>query len=745
MSGTAPTSKARSRARWLALAAGVVGGAAGGEATWRGAVEAAASRAPPDWTEQAPDVPMRLGSLMGRVAPDPDAWSLDFWRTLWPDDPHLRSGPAPIQATVRIPEDGQVELWTALPRRGADAGGVALVLERVGEGSSRVVQQVRGGRRAVSCDAALPPMTGAATPVRIEPMPNGVEVEVDGVSTLCLATLPQSGPALRAGLRRVQVRDLVVGQVPVPAPGPHLRLLWWAGGAALCVGLVALELWSGAAAALVALTTLPLLLAAAFLGVDVRTFAETARVTWLPVPWLAALGPAMAALVAKATHHLARLLREAAWLLSEPDRDWPWAAPLAAAVPSALAIGSAPGALGGAAAAGLGLAVSLGAGACVVVLLGWLGSLRPRRTATIVVAFGTLVACAMGLAGPLHRLAPALAGVAALAIGGVIWANVNASRARAFNLTSLALVVGALAATEGSVRYTQAGVAWSATGARTRPDDIYGWVPQATETFALMEAGQHTDYPDKGYPVAISADAGRPRVVAMGGSTTGGAFQNDDLADFYPARMGELLGERVQVLNQGVGGWTTWHIRRYLSDHLDALNPDVLTLYVGHNDLLTPAPVPYAQLYTAWRGPGWGQDVGRVLGQLRLYQALRYGLSALRPPGQRVAVPVADARENLLDIAGMVTERGGRVVLASEGLAPDPGPLAGYNAMMRGLADGLADVSYIDVAGRLHGWEGERVFLDDCHLTETGHRMVADAFVAELRRLGVVEEAHAQP
>jgi lysophospholipase L1-like esterase len=134
-----------------------------------------------------------------------------------------------------------------------------------------------------------------------------------------------------------------------------------------------------------------------------------------------------------------------------------------------------------------------------------------------------------------------------------------------------------------------------------------------------------------------------------------------------------------------------------------------------------------------------------VLGALRLYQAMRYGLSALRPPGQRVAVPVADARENLVDIATLVTARGGRVVLASEGLAPDPGPLAGYNAMMRSLADGLSGVSYVDVAERLHAWEGDRVFLDDCHLTETGHRLVADALVAELRRLGVVEGAHAKP
>ena len=60
------------------------------------------------------------------------------------------------------------------------------------------------------------------------------------------------------------------------------------------------------------------------------------------------------------------------------------------------------------------------------------------------------------------------------------------------------------------------------------------------------------------------------------------------------------LGSDWDVLNQGVGGWTTWHIREYVDKKIGELQPQVATLYIGHNDLLTSVPMPYEQLYRAW-------------------------------------------------------------------------------------------------------------------------------------------------
>ena len=86
---------------------------------------------------------------------------------------------------------------------------------------------------------------------------------------------------------------------------------------------------------------------------------------------------------------------------------------------------------------------------------------------------------------------------------------------------------------------------------------MFGWARQTNVDFEVFEAGQHATYPG-GYPVAIPKPpftSGR----SMGGSTTGGAFQNDNLRDFYPALMRKHLGKDWEVLNR-VGGWTTWHI-----------------------------------------------------------------------------------------------------------------------------------------------------------------------------------------
>ena len=331
-----------------------------------------------------------------------------------------------------------------------------------------------------------------------------------------------------------------------------------------------------------------------------------------------------------------------------------------------------------------------------------------------------------------------------LCLGGLTWAQVNAGRVRLYNLTSLALFCGMLVAAEGSVRLTPAGAAWGDAGSRTRRDDIYGWVPEANDSFALLEEGRHTAYPDRGYPVAIPAESGRPRLVAMGGSTAGGAFQNDDLREFYLALVQSRLGAH-DVVNQGVGGWTTWHIRRYLDDHLDSLNPTVLTLYVGHNDLMTPVPIPYDELYHAWRGRQGSRRLARMLSGVGSTRPS--GTAPQRPPALRAAGrrPLEDARENLIAVSEQVVGRGGRVVLASEGLAPDPAPLSEYNRMMARLADDMEGVSYVPTAERLHEWSGERLFVDDCHLTRRGHEVVAEAFVRELERLGVVGGQHDAP
>jgi lysophospholipase L1-like esterase len=78
--------------------------------------------------------------------------------------------------------------------------------------------------------------------------------------------------------------------------------------------------------------------------------------------------------------------------------------------------------------------------------------------------------------------------------------------------------------------------------------------------------------------------AGRLRIVALGGSTTF-AFVSDGLD--WPSRLQGLLAAQgnVEVINAGRPGSTTWSDYRYLRDRLLRLEPDVLLLLEGFNDM----------------------------------------------------------------------------------------------------------------------------------------------------------------
>ena len=109
-----------------------------------------------------------------------------------------------------------------------------------------------------------------------------------------------------------------------------------------------------------------------------------------------------------------------------------------------------------------------------------------------------------------------------------------------------------------------------------------------------------------------------------------------------------------------------------------------------------------------------------------MYHALRHILVSLRPAEQRAAVPVDHAKENILRIRDALLPYQSRIILTSEGLAPDPGPLADYNKLLETIANSYENVSYLDAATRFHGYPASKVFLDDCHLSDFGHGLLAE-------------------
>jgi lysophospholipase L1-like esterase len=89
----------------------------------------------------------------------------------------------------------------------------------------------------------------------------------------------------------------------------------------------------------------------------------------------------------------------------------------------------------------------------------------------------------------------------------------------------------------------------------------------------------------RGKAPALPKPVGTLRIVCLGGSTTFGYHVTD--GEEWPARLGERLGRdgRIEVLNAGRPGATTWNDFRALRDRLIRLEPDVVILYEGFNDL----------------------------------------------------------------------------------------------------------------------------------------------------------------
>ena len=382
---------------------------------------------------------------------------------------------------------------------------------------------------------------------------------------------------------------------------------------------------------------------------------------------------------------------------------------------------------------GIGLALGL---VLVPPLAAWM--LRRERSVALEGAAGavalTAAAAALAGRGADSEIARLYLGLAGACTGGLAWALSKALQIRAYNALSLVLALLALGSLETATRFTAVGPFWRGSGGV----EAAGSTASLVMEFEALEARQHTDWPEAGFPVQAPPKASPLRVVALGGSSTAGAYQNRRLDEFYPARMAELLGPSVEVVNQGVGGWNTLHLARFAQTQLETLEPDVVTVYTGVNEMVE-VPVSYRDLHAAWRA-GDLQPGPALLDELRLFHGFRLVVRALR--GSTVAVPPAHTTEHLQDLVDAAARAGAQVLLLSEAVQPRPEALEPWWQAMRSVAADHDHVSFFHTAPLLQPLGGA-AFLDTNHLSDTGHRELARQVVGELRRLGWVNEAGA--
>ena len=187
--------------------------------------------------------------------------------------------------------------------------------------------------------------------------------------------------------------------------------------------------------------------------------------------------------------------------------------------------------------------------------------------------------------------------------------------------------------------------------------------------------------------------------------------------------------------NLGASGMATHDIARELPEVVSRLQPDLIVLYVGTNDLLTRlGPLTRRQQDEAAAAtPALGQLAGqsRILTGLSLL--LRGTLRTSVDAPLVSAVPLADAEENLRTI---VAGNQGRPVLAvaqhinrSEADRLEP-----YWALEARLARELDTFTALDPRPALAP-EAEALLIDRNHLSRAGHRALARQITPVAREL----------
>ncbi|OQA58384.1 MAG: GDSL-like Lipase/Acylhydrolase [Candidatus Omnitrophica bacterium ADurb.Bin277] len=227
------------------------------------------------------------------------------------------------------------------------------------------------------------------------------------------------------------------------------------------------------------------------------------------------------------------------------------------------------------------------------------------------------------------------------------------------------------------------------------------------------------------------------RILCLGGSSTWG-WPLEDTEKIYPAVLETMLNRqfsknKFEVINAGVGGYSTFQVLMYLKQRLLNFSPDLVTLCVGANDSHHNGEIHITlsdKEYSEWlkqeslrpRGE-WeliGLNLRRFLQNLRIYNWFDEMLfRLLNKPKQRV--PPEDFENNLREIIALGERRHFKILLITEAHR-SPDAIVRYVEIMKNLAEANEGVVFIDTRPAL---EEDSYFVDEMHPTYEGHRVIA--------------------
>lgn len=121
----------------------------------------------------------------------------------------------------------------------------------------------------------------------------------------------------------------------------------------------------------------------------------------------------------------------------------------------------------------------------------------------------------------------------------------------------------------------------------------------------------------RGDEISINKDSDTYRIVMLGGSAMYGLYATNDsstIAGFLEKKIHEENPEfKVEVINAGVNGATSFDETRFLEDKLLQLNPDMVFVYDGANDL--KYKISDKHLFEST----WPSEIEKIIKKIRNY------------------------------------------------------------------------------------------------------------------------------
>ncbi|MBI1892821.1 MAG: SGNH/GDSL hydrolase family protein [Candidatus Rokubacteria bacterium] len=291
---------------------------------------------------------------------------------------------------------------------------------------------------------------------------------------------------------------------------------------------------------------------------------------------------------------------------------------------------------------------------------------------------------------------------------------------------------------------------------------------------SLSSRVRHNSYGFRGPEFSVEKPLGMYRIVALGGSTTYGIPITDD-AKTYPARLeGHLKarypGLRIEVINAGVGGYTSAENLINLVFKVLDLTPDLLIIYHAHNDVHPRRQPEFAGDYTGYRkvwcpSPlardvlfGWSA-LARIAGiRLGIWQPesiYKYTttLTEQRPKGEEYMENFRRSssryfRRNLRAMVAIAKGAGIEVLLPTAAYFPAAEPAGPYREVYERATNEHNQVGR-EVAAET-GVEvfdfgvvmpaERRYFTDSVHLTEEGADLQGRLFADRIIELGYIDQ-----